>query len=140
MQRGTRIWGTFRWDRYSSGSNKLYYEAMKNLLLTPFALLLLALPAVAMTDEECSTMWKQADTNGDGTLNGAEADAVDAGAPLEGANSFTQAQAKDRIMAMGLSGASALTKDDKGIWRGTAQKDGKTVNVAVDFKGNVVTQ
>jgi hypothetical protein len=149
---------------------------MNKLLLTPFALLLVTLPAAAMTDEECSTMWKQADANGDGTLNGSEADrysammrmsnktmtadgtmteklfqencktdifttaAVDAGAPLEGSNSFTEAQAKDRILAMGLAGVSALTKDDKGIWRGTVQKDGKSADVAVDYKGNVVTQ
>ena len=33
---------------------------------------------------------------------------------------------------------SALTKDDQGIWRGTATKDGKHVKVAVDYKGNVV--
>lgn len=66
--------------------------------------------------------------------------AIDEGAPLEGANSFTESQAKDRVVAAGLSSVSALTKDDKGIWRGTAMKDGKSVNVAVDFKGNVVTQ
>ena len=66
--------------------------------------------------------------------------AIDEGAPLEGANSFTESQAKDRGVAAGLSSVSALTKDDKGIWRGTAMKDGKSVNVAVDFKGNVVTQ
>ena len=32
---------------------------------------------------------------------------------------------------------SALRKDDQGIWRGTAMKDGKQVNVAVDFRGNI---
>ena len=32
-----------------------------------------------------------------------------------------------------------MTKDQKGIWRGTATKDGKNVNVAVDYKGNVVS-
>ena len=63
----------------------------------------------------------------------------DAGAPLKGANSFTEAQAKDRIMSAGLSNVSALTKDADGIWRGTASKDSKTMNVAVDFKGNVVS-
>jgi putative membrane protein len=31
-----------------------------------------------------------------------------------------------------------LTKDDKGIWRGTANKDGKQTAVALDFQGNVV--
>ena len=61
------------------------------------------------------------------------------GAPLEGANSFTENQAKDRVVAAGFSNVSALTKDEKGIWRGTAVKDGKTVNIAVDYKGNVVS-
>ena len=119
-------------------------------------------------------MWKQADTNADGALSGAEADryaasmrvasktvdgdtineaiflenckadvfataAVDEGAPLEGANSFTEDQARDRVIAAGFSGVSAMTKDEKGIWRGTATKDGKSLNVAVDYKGNVVS-
>ena len=33
-----------------------------------------------------------------------------------------------------------LTKDDHGIWRGTASQDGKPVELAVDFNGNVVPQ
>lgn len=65
--------------------------------------------------------------------------AATAGAPLAGANSFTEAQAKDRAASAGFSGVSALKKDDSGIWRGTATKDSKTVNIAIDFKGNVVT-
>jgi putative membrane protein len=35
---------------------------------------------------------------------------------------------------------ATMTKDDKGIWRGTAMKDGTSVKVAVDYKGNVVAQ
>ena len=64
---------------------------------------------------------------------------AEAGAPFEGANSFIEGQAQDRILAAGFTNVSALTKDDKGIWRGTADAQGKTVNVAVDYKGNVVT-
>ena len=64
---------------------------------------------------------------------------AEAGAPFEGANSFTEGQAQDRVLAAGFANVSALTKDEKGIWRGTAEAEGKTVNVAVDFKGNVVT-
>jgi len=60
------------------------------------------------------------------------------GAPIKGANSFTEGQAKDRVVAQGLSNVSALKKDDDGIWRGTASQDGKNVQVAVDYKGNVV--
>lgn len=63
---------------------------------------------------------------------------MEQGAPLEGANSFTENQAKDRVAARGFTDVSALTKDDKGIWRGTASEGGNKVNVAVDYKGNVV--
>ena len=34
---------------------------------------------------------------------------------------------------------AGLKKDDDGIWRGTGMQDGKTVQIAVDYKGNVVT-
>jgi hypothetical protein len=61
------------------------------------------------------------------------------GAPLQGANSFTEGQAKDRATAWGVTGVSAMTKDDKGVWRGTGTVDGANVSVAVDYKGNVVT-
>jgi len=60
--------------------------------------------------------------------------------PLPGANSFTESQAKSRIEKSGFVGISSLKKDDQGIWRGTAMKDGKTVNIALDYKGNVVAQ
>ncbi len=63
---------------------------------------------------------------------------VDAGAPLKGANSFTEGQAKDRAMAHGFTSVSDLKKDGDGIWRGSAMQDGKAVQVAVDYKGNVV--
>jgi putative membrane protein len=65
---------------------------------------------------------------------------ADAGAPLKGANSFTEGQAKDRALSHGLTDVGALKKDDDGIWRGSASQDGKPVEVAVDFKGNVVPQ
>lgn len=63
---------------------------------------------------------------------------IDKGAPLKGANSFTESQARDRAMAHGLTDVAGLKKDADGIWRGTAKHDGKAVTVAVDYKGNVV--
>ncbi|MCX8570782.1 DUF4142 domain-containing protein [Aminobacter sp. MET-1] len=57
--------------------------------------------------------------------------------PEAGANSFTETQAQERIQAAGFAKVSALAKDDNGIWRGTAQKDGETLPVALDFRGNV---
>ena len=65
-------------------------------------------------------------------------DSNNPGAPVAGANSFTEVQAKDRAIGAGYVSVSALTKDADGIWRGTAMKDGKSGNIAVDFKGNVV--
>jgi len=63
---------------------------------------------------------------------------ADAGAPLKGANSFTEGQARDRAIAWGALTVSELTKDNDGIWRGKAQVDGKSSAVAIDYKGNVV--
>jgi putative membrane protein len=61
-----------------------------------------------------------------------------ADAPVPGANSFTEAQARGRIESNGFSNVSGLKKDEQSIWRGQAMKDGKTVSVAVDYQGNVV--
>ena len=61
-------------------------------------------------------------------------------APVAGANSFTEGQAKTRIESHGYTQVSGLKKDDSGIWLGSAMKDGKKVDVKVDFQGNVVTR
>jgi len=58
--------------------------------------------------------------------------------PVPGANSFTEAQAKDRIEKAGFTQVSNLKKEDDGIWRASALQSGKKVNVALDFRGNVV--
>jgi hypothetical protein len=68
------------------------------------------------------------------------AKAPEPGAPLKGANSFTESQAKDRAMAAGFTSVSSLVKDGDGIWRGSAMKDATSVKLAIDFKGNVVSQ
>jgi hypothetical protein len=62
------------------------------------------------------------------------------GAPVAGANSYTQGEAKSRMEKLGYTRVSALKKDKSGIWRGTAMKDGKHVNVGLDYEGNVVTK
>src|SRR5437763_11464065 len=59
-------------------------------------------------------------------------------APVAGRNSFTEGEAKSRIEKMGFSNVSNLKKDDKGVWRGRAMKDGKTVDVSLDYQGNVI--
>ena len=62
------------------------------------------------------------------------------GAPIAGANSFTEGQAKSRIESNGFSNVTELRKDDQGVWRGKATKDGRTVAVSLDFQGNVTSQ
>jgi hypothetical protein len=62
----------------------------------------------------------------------------DANAPLPGANSFTLNQAKGRIEESGYTKVMGLAKDSNGVWRGTATKDGRSQNVAIDFRGNIV--
>jgi hypothetical protein len=58
----------------------------------------------------------------------------------EGRNSFTEGQAKSRIEKSGFSDVTGLAKDDKGVWNGKATKDGKQVNVQVDFQGDVLVR
>ena len=59
---------------------------------------------------------------------------------VEGENSFTEAQAKERIAKAGFTEVSALKLDEKGIWRGTAMREGKSTAVGIDYQGNVVAQ
>ena len=61
-------------------------------------------------------------------------------APVAGANSFTEGQAKSRIESNGYTDVTGLKKDDSGIWTGSATKGGQKVDVRVDFQGNVVTR
>ena len=57
--------------------------------------------------------------------------------PVAGANSFTMNQAKSQIEAKGYTRVAKLKKDENGVWRGTATKDGKPGPVSVDYQGNV---
>ncbi|MDW5316882.1 PepSY domain-containing protein [Rhizobium sp. PL01] len=61
-------------------------------------------------------------------------------APVEGANSFTEAQAKERIEGAGYSAVSDMKLDDKGIWQAMGTKDGKPVAVSLDYQGNIVSK
>jgi opacity protein-like surface antigen len=59
-------------------------------------------------------------------------------APVAGANSFTEGEAKSRIEKMGFANVTELKKDDSGVWRGKAMKDGNMVDVSLDYQGNVI--
>lgn len=67
-------------------------------------------------------------------------DTTNATAPVEGANSFTEAQAKERIEKAGYTEVTSLKLDDKGIWQAMAMKDGKSATVGLDYQGNIVAQ
>lgn len=57
--------------------------------------------------------------------------------PVEGANSFTEGQAKARLEAQGYTNITDLKKDDQGVWRAKASKGGSNSNVSLDFQGNI---
>jgi len=65
---------------------------------------------------------------------------VAASALEKGANSFTEGQAKSRLEGAGLSDVTDLKKDDQGVWRGKAKRNGKSVTVGFDYKGNIAAE
>ena len=60
--------------------------------------------------------------------------ATEAGTAAKG-NLFTEKQARAHLLHLGYTNVSALTKDENGVWHGSATKDGNTRTVAVDVKG-----
>jgi hypothetical protein len=44
------------------------------------------------------------------------------------------------LEAQGFSNVAELRKDDQGIWRGKAMRNGQSVTVAIDYKGTVQAQ
>ncbi|WP_439596127.1 hypothetical protein [Falsiroseomonas sp.] len=61
-----------------------------------------------------------------------------AGAPLAGANSFTEGQARARIGDAGYADVQELRLDEQGVWRGRAMRNGQMTGVAMDYQGNIV--
>lgn len=57
---------------------------------------------------------------------------------MAGANSFTEGQARSRIEKMGFADVTDLKKDDNGVWRGCAMKDGQMVDISLDYQRNVI--
>jgi hypothetical protein len=106
---------------------------MRKLLITT-AIVAVAIPAMAQQPSPPAN--RDANTPAVNTPNSPP----NPGAPVAGANSFTEGQAKSRIEARGLTNVAGLKKDSDGVWRGTATQGGKSVKVSVDFQGNVVSQ
>jgi hypothetical protein len=57
-----------------------------------------------------------------------------------GHNSFTRSQAASRIASAGYTNVANLVLDGQGLWQATAMRDGQSVHVALDYKGNVAAQ
>jgi hypothetical protein len=57
-----------------------------------------------------------------------------------GQNSFSKTQAWARIRRAGFSSVNDLVLDRNGVWQGQAIRDGRTVQVALDHKGEVASQ
>jgi hypothetical protein len=96
------------------------------------ALALLAGPALA---QQAPPAAKGPQNNAVNTSNTPTPDA-----PVKGSNSFTEGEAKSHIEAKGFTNVSDLKKDEAGVWRGQASKDGRTVSVSLDYQGNVVAR
>lgn len=81
-------------------------------------------------------------TAGSGTLGNAvrSGDPASGAGPRPGANSFTEGQARSRIESAGFTNITGLNLDGNGIWRGQAMRDGRPVQVTLDFQGNVNAQ
>lgn len=101
---------------------------MRRTMLAMAAMALSFSPALAQT---------QPAPDGD-TPAVATPDSTNPTAPVEGANSFTEEQAKERLTEAGFTDVVGLKLDSKGVWRGTASKDGKSSQVELDYQGNIV--
>lgn len=97
--------------------------------------------AAALVGASTISAFAQTTTTAEGdTPAVATPDSKNATAPVEGANSFTEDQAKERITEAGYADVTGLTLDDKGVWQAKAMKDGKAVAVALDYQGNIVAK
>jgi hypothetical protein len=57
--------------------------------------------------------------------------------PTPGASSYTEDQARAAIEKAGYSELGPLNQNANGLWQGEATKDGKKVNVSIDYKGAI---
>ena len=62
------------------------------------------------------------------------------GAPMQGKNSFTESHARMRLEKAGYTNISNLQLDAQGVWRASAVKDAKPVQMALDYQGNIVAK
>jgi periplasmic protein CpxP/Spy len=115
---------------------------MKLVMIMTLAAALSAGAALAQSEQrQGNPAVKSPQPNSDQSSSRGKASGDAGSARLEpGSNSFTEPQARSKIEQAGYQKVTDLRKDDQGIWRAKAEKDGRNVSVGLDFKGNVATQ
>ena len=106
---------------------------MRSLFVATAALAFLAGGALAQTASPPAQKGPQ-----NSAINSSDSSNRQVNNPVQGHNSFTEGEAKSRIEKNGFSNVSNLAKDDNGVWRGRATKDGKQVDISLDYQGNVI--
>ena len=106
---------------------------MRNLLAVAAVLAVLASSGMAQTQNPPAQ-----DSPQNSAINSPDSSTRQVNAPVAGANSFTESQARSRIEKMGFADVTDLKKDDNGVWRGRAMKGGHMVDVSIDYQGNVI--
>jgi len=106
---------------------------MRNSLAVAAILAVLTSSAMAQTQNPPAQ-----DSPQNSAINSQDSTNRQVNAPVSGANSFTESQARSRIENMGFADVTDLKKDDNGVWRGRAMKGGQRVDVSVDYQGNVI--
>ena len=106
---------------------------MRNSLAVAAILAVLASSAIAQAQNPPAQ-----DSPQNSAINTQDSSNRQVGAPVGGANSFTEGQAKSRIEKKGFTYVTDLKKDDDGVWRGRAMHGDQTVDVSVDYQGNVI--
>jgi hypothetical protein len=96
--------------------------------------------AAATADAAAPAPTQTADASNTGNAAVKDAHQETSAAPAAGANSFTEAQAKEHLRNAGYADVTGMTQDSSGVWHGQASKGGKTSSVSVDFKGDISTQ
>jgi Ni/Co efflux regulator RcnB len=114
---------------------------MKTLFLSAAVAAVLAAGPMAQVQAQAQTQTQTtapvggADAKGNAPLK--HRHTINDGSAKPGANSFTEGQARQHILNSGYTDVTGLTKGQDGVWRGTATHNGASVQVAMDFKGNV---
>ena len=106
----------------------------------------LVAPVVLTLLASTSMAWAQSTTTGssnpavDASNTASSNHLVAPSALAKGSNSFTEGEARSRLQSAGLSNVEDLKKDNTGIWRGKATRNGATVSVGLDYKGSISAQ